>query len=242
MNQKFICSAIAALISATALNAQDDSEFSITTSAAFESAYFFRGAQLAEGTFMPSVDVGYGIFNAGVWAALPVDTAVANEYDYYAGVSLPFGESISINFGATIYTYSNSSVPGGVDSDDTQEFYVGISTDWTLGPSFTIYRDIEIDVTTFEFSVGDSAPLNEKLSFDYGGNLGLVATSQSYDSDVFYGSVYAGLGYAMSEYVSISAYVRMNLANEDYQFIDGDGDVHVDNEGVVGGFAVTASF
>jgi hypothetical protein len=73
---------ITALLASLSLRAEESS-ISATVDVTYASKYVFRGVELADGTLMPSVEIGYGNFAAGIWSAQPVTSNIDNEIDFY---------------------------------------------------------------------------------------------------------------------------------------------------------------
>ena len=48
-------------------------EYTINVDLTFDTKYVFRGTQLADDVFHPSVEFAQGDFYAGIWAALPIE-------------------------------------------------------------------------------------------------------------------------------------------------------------------------
>jgi uncharacterized protein (TIGR02001 family) len=228
MNKKLIVLGAVSAIAASSAIAQD---LSVTTTFAWESKYVFRGVQLAEETFMPSIDFAYGGAYFGVWTAQPVDDE-ANEVDYYAGYSFEVSELISLDVGATVYTYPDS------DGDSTAEIFIGAAFDVALSPAIYLYRDLDLDTTTLEASAGYSWPMDEKLSIDLSGAVGFVEPDSG--DSYAYGTLSAAMGYAFNDYASASLYVNFSAASEDYEF-PGDSE-RMRSSAIWFGFSVTAGF
>lgn len=249
IKNKLIALGAVALVSASTAGAQ--SELSVTTSFTYETAYMFRGVKLAENTYFPSIDVSYDAFYAGVWAALPVDTRTDNEVDFYAGYGLQLSELMSLDLGATYYTYP-SSTDKFFDGDvNTLEFYAGLAFEVPYSPAFYVYYDIDVEAFTFELSAGHSIEIAENLTFDVSAAGGWVVLDDDLDSadltdlDTYdnYGYFVAtvGFGYAVTEATSISIYASHSIATEDYGFMRG-GRYEVSDNETWFGFSVTAGF
>ena len=59
------------LIVSTAISLAE--EYTINVDLTFDTKYVFRGTQLADDIFHPSVEFAQGDFYAGIWAALPIE-------------------------------------------------------------------------------------------------------------------------------------------------------------------------
>lgn len=199
----------ASVAGATIAGAQ---ELSVSTGVAWETDYIFRGVQLAEEYFAPSVDVSYGDFYAGMWAALPVDAEFANEIDFYAGYGFGINETVSGDFGVTYYTY-----PEGGSADDTVEAYAGLSFETDLSPAIYVFYDFDLEDFTIEASVGHTVELSEEGSVDMSAYLGW----REFGDDVagisdhtYYGAGVA-YNYAFTENASFSIGLNWYANSED---------------------------
>lgn len=151
----------AALIVSGAAIAQKESTYAVTVDFPYVSKYVFRGVELARDSFQPSVELSTGDLYLGVWGNLPGhkenDMGLSKEVDLYVGYTPKLTEKISADIGLTYYWYPRYS---GSGPDDSMEVFAGLNT--TVGnftPSGYIYRDIDLDVTTLQASVGYSIPL-----------------------------------------------------------------------------------
>lgn len=191
-------------------------ELSISSTFAWESTYVFRGVQLAEEYFAPSVDLSYGGFYAGVWAALPVDS-IANEVDFYAGYGFGVGEAMSADVGFTYYTYPDSG-DDFFDDVNTLEFYAGLSFDTMLSPAVYVFYDIDLEALTFEVSGGHTIDVSDVSAVDISVYLGYVEPDD-FDSYLYYG-LGASYSYAFTDNAAFSIGLNWYGADEDY--MDGD--------------------
>lgn len=207
--------AILAATVATAAIANAD-ELSVSATFAWESSYVFRGIQFADITFMPSVDVAYGGFYAGIWAALPVDGSKdgdANEVDFYAGYSMAVSDLVSLDFGLTYYTF-----PSGPDAElfgldpNTLEFYVGVAFEMPFSPSVYFFYDVELDLFTVELAAGHAFELGAESSIEVSGFLGYWNESGGLDN------IYLGVGaayvYSFSDNAALSVGVNWYWSDE----------------------------
>ncbi|MEX0324757.1 MAG: TorF family putative porin [Puniceicoccaceae bacterium] len=210
---------LAAAVAGTSLvNAQ---ELSISTTVAWESDYVFRGVQLAEEYFAPSIDISYGDFYAGIWAALPVDAMYGNEVDFYAGYGVGLSETVSADFGFTYYTYPDAG-DEFFDSVNTFEIYGGLSFEAPLSPSVYVFYDFDLEALTIEASGGHSVEISEEGTVDFSAYLGYV------DADGF-DWYYYGLGVALThsftDNASASVGVNWYGSEEDTMFGGDDNEI-----------------
>ena len=219
--------AIVAAILAGSTFASAQEELSVSVGLAYETDYIFRGAQFAEDYFAPSVDIAYGDFYAGIWAALPTDSDYEDEVDFYAGYGFAMGDMVSGDVGFTYYTFPDSA-DGLFDGDvNTFEIYTGFSFEAPMSPSVYVFYDFDLEALTLETSIGHSWEVSDTTAIELSGYLGYVDASGS-DSYFYYG---AGVSYsiAMSESASASIGANWYGVNEDGLMYDGD-----DNKFTVG--------
>lgn len=198
-------------------------ELSISSSFAWESEYIFRGVQFADEYFAPSVDLAYGGFYAGIWAALPFDLdrsmGEVNEVDYYGGYAMDVSETVGLDFGATYYTFDSQD--DFFDSDvNTFEVYTGISMSTALSPAFYVYYDFDLETLTFEGSVGHSIEVGETSTVDFSASAGWVEPDVG-DSYLYYGAS-ASYFYGFTENAGLSIGLNYYGADEDLMY-GGDG-------------------
>lgn len=205
---------ITAILAATVAGAtiSGAEELSISTTFSWESDYIFRGVQLAEEYFAPSVDISYGGAYFGIWAALPVDAQFANEVDYYAGYGFALSDTVSADVGFTYYQY-----PEGSDDffgdDDSFELYGGLSFDAPAAPAIYVFYDFDYKYLTIEGSVGHSVELSEEGAVDFGAYLG-YADPDNGDDWNYYGASVA-YSYAFTENASFSIGLNWYGCSED---------------------------
>ena len=99
-------------------------EYTINVDLTFDTKYVFRGTQLADDVFHPSVELAQGDFYAGVWAAQPIENRGApeewtDEVDFYVGQGWALGEKTSLDIGAAHYYF-----PTGKDSTEP---FIGVT-------------------------------------------------------------------------------------------------------------------
>ncbi|HSH09316.1 MAG TPA: TorF family putative porin [Oceanipulchritudo sp.] len=181
-------------------------ELSVSTTLAWESDYIFRGVRLADEYFAPSVDISYGDFYAGIWAALPVEAAKADgtdatEVDFYAGYGIGLNETISADIGFTYYTYPQSS-DEFFDTSNTFEIYAGLSFEAPLSPAVYVFYDFDLEALTLEASGGHTVEVSEEGSVDVTVYLGYV--EPDVDSGYYYYGAGVAYNYAFTENASAS--------------------------------------
>ncbi len=192
-------------------------ELSVSTAVAYESDYIFRGVRYADEFIAPSIDISYGDFYAGIWAALPVDSPetvgdIESEVDFYAGYGFGLSETVSADVGFTYYTFPNEA-DGLIDGDvNTFEIYGGLSFEAPLSPAVYAFYDFDKQEFTLEVSGGNSVKVSETTSVDFSGYLGGVDVRKGLDY-LYYG---AGVSYvvALAENASWSIGVNYYGADE----------------------------
>lgn len=208
---------LVAALGALAWGSAAAEELTVSTTVAFESRYIFRGIQVAETSFQPAINLGYGNFYGGVWLNLPVGdddlvvTPGGEELDVFAGYSFALNDTISLDTGFIYYTFPDLasgffdtfSEDGDGLGANTFEWFVGAKFTAPFSPSFYVYRDFNFDTFTIQGSASHSVPISEKTSFDLGGTVGYVFDDDG-GTDYLYGSLSADISYALSDNGSIS--------------------------------------
>ena len=223
---------ITALLASLSLRAEDESSISATVDLTYASKYVFRGVELANGTLMPSVEIGYGNFVAGIWSAQPVTDNIDNEIDFYAGFSMPLDDAWAVDVGAAIYYYPELDTAGGTADDFTWEPYIGISGEVNgIATGVSAYYDITLESLTLEGSLGYSIPLEGAASsLDFGVSYGHV------DPDGGSSYSYYNLGVSIPFAISDSATISVSI---DYAGNDIDGS---DNDFLFGTIGMSIGF
>ncbi len=217
--------ALAALgAGASVYAAEQANAVSFTLDNTIVSEYIFRGKELGDYSFQPSLEAKYGDFYAGVWGNLSETYAPSgpgdykqNEFDVYAGYSLAINDTISLDAGLTYYHYSP-------DSDtSTFEPFIGANAKvagFNLGLYY--YYDAQILDATVEGSVGYSVPVEAiGTSLDFSANLGYVSGDgvESPAFNVVENYTYWGFGvavpYKVSENATVTVGVKYTDVNED---------------------------
>jgi uncharacterized protein (TIGR02001 family) len=184
---------LAALFTGAALSADEApaapaSSYSITADIPYVSTYVFRGTKLATGSLQPSLKVTSGAAYGSIWFSQPFDSEFGNEIDFSGGYTFALSKSWGLDVGATYYYYPELDTSGGADSG-TFEGYVGLTgtISGALTGSVYVYRDFTLDATTVQGSLGYSVPLTEKLTMNFGANVGTVSLDDGGDY-TYYGA------------------------------------------------------
>ena len=203
----------AALLCATAFasTAQaQDAEISVSTGVDYVTEYVFRGVSFAGAAVQPYAEASVGNFTVGGWfsTAIGEDSKAADdEFDLYAGYSVPLDGSISLDLGATYYHFPEF---GSFLSDSAGSYEVSASVGFgevPLAPSVTAYYDLTLDAFTLEGSVGHSFAIGDQQSFDLGATGGLVdVDGGSYE----WVTLSASVGHSFTD--DVSAYIGGNYS------------------------------
>ena len=209
--------------------------YSVTLDNTIASEYIFRGLEVADATFHPSVEIAYGDLYAGVWGALPFNNQNGSDYkewDFYTGYGYALNDTWKLDAGATFYYYGDT--PG---SQDTTELYLGINGKVSvLTTSVYAYYDLDLKTTTFIGSLGYSLPLTKVgTSLDFTATLGYVDTGDI-SSAIPENYTYWGLGVAVPYKLSDTATVTAGVA-----YTNGNQNSLVEDQ-VVGTIGLTVGF
>ena len=154
-----------------------EASYAVTVDFPYVSKYVFRGVEISRDSFQPSVEISSGDFYAGVWNNTPFhkehDGDISKELDFYAGYTPSLGENLKADVGLTYYWYPWADK--GLD-DNSLEVFGGLNlTAGNFTPAAYVYRDLDLDVTTLQTSVGYSVPLaNFGTSLDFNVTFGAV--------------------------------------------------------------------
>jgi len=209
-----------------------DAELSVSTGVDFVSQYVFRGASLADDAVQPYVEANYGNFTLGGWFSTGIGAnsiAAGDEFDLYAGYSVPLDSSISLDLGATYYHYPQGGDFFETDNGGAGSYEVSAAVGFgevPFAPSVAAYYDFTLESFTLEGSAGHSLPLGESNSLDLGLTVGLV------DGDGFsyeWGTASASVSHGFTD--DVSAYIGANFSVNSEDLLDFDGIVNGDPEG-----------
>lgn len=213
--------------------AVDEPAYAVTVDFPFVSKYVFRGVKLSRESLQPSVEIASGDFYAGLWNNTPLrnehDGDASKEVDLYAGYTPSITENLKADIGVTYYAYP--SIADGLN-DDSVEAFVGLN--WSVGnftPAGYLYRDLDLDVWTFQASIGYSIPLTS-----WGTSLDLNATIGGVSPD--HGEEYGYYSAGVNLPVKLSDVVKLNfgLTYTENDLDDGE------DPGLWGTVGITASF
>ncbi len=205
--------ALAVIGAGSAVYAAESSKVAFTLDVTYLSDYVFRGLKVSDSTIQPSLEASYGDFYAGLWHSNEISDntrgGAQDETDLYAGYKLKASDTLSVDFGATRYTYS-----GGNNTDST-EAYIGLNANVALSPSLYAYYDFDYEVATYIANIGYSLPLESAgLSIDFSVSAGFVNFNGG--QEYLYGVAGVSVPYKLSDTATLSAGVDY-VANDDDQ-------------------------
>lgn len=229
--KKLILSLLA--VSTASVGFAQDSKLSMSADLTWTSEYVFRGFRLANGSFQPSLEVGYANAYVGAWANQALDDADTDEIDLYAGYKFVVEGDWSVDLGVTRYTYDvpNDPQPAAPapaissrkGSADTTEAYIGLTGGNFAGftPSVYVYHDFDLETYTYQASVGYSIPLSTLgTSLDWSASLGYVTnvgqdfifangfSGKTSFRDFYYYSVGVNVPYKLAENATLTGGVN----------------------------------
>lgn len=185
---------------------------------AFNSKYVWRGIVVVDDwVAQPSFTAGIGGFSFNAWAdyMLTDENGRQNEIDEVdltADYTFEFG-GFSIPVGVIRYTFPGS------DLADTTEFYAGVSYNWIVTPSVTIYKDVQETNSYYILGALDFSYDLPKINNTFGWSVA-VGASIGYggtdNNEFYYGSdkdgftdysAYISLPFTIGEYVTLTPQV-----------------------------------
>jgi uncharacterized protein (TIGR02001 family) len=186
----------------------------ITGTVAFESRYVFRGVELSEQSFQPSIALAKNGFTATGWFNFPIDnenpaSRRGEEIDIVLDYSTSVAEAVTLGVGFTYYTYQERdrgffdtfAEDGDGLGANSFEPYVSLAFAVPLSPKVTLFHDFNFDTTTLQGAVAHSIPLADKFSADLSGFIGYVFDDTG-GVDFLYGQASANLSYKFTDKVS----------------------------------------
>lgn len=187
--------------------------YSVTVDFPYASKYVFRGVQYAKQSIQPSVELTSGNFYAGVWSNQPITDNLDNEFDFYAGYSLPLSDIVKLDFGGTLYYYPEADT--SVYDSNTFEGYIGLTgTVSGFTPGLYAYYDTVLKAFTLQGSVGYSVPMESAgTSLDFSATLGNVSPDTG--DDYTYWGLGVNLPFKLSEKATAGVGVQYASASLD---------------------------
>lgn len=215
----------AALLAATAIAPTafaQDSDLSVSTGVDYVTDYVFRGVSFGGASVQPYVEASVGNFTVGGWFSTGIgESSIINgdEFDLYAGYSVPLDGSISLDLGATYYHFPQGGSFLSTKDGNSGSYEVSASVgfgDVPLAPSVSAYYDFTFEALTLEASVGHSFAIGDAQSFDLGLTGGLVdADGGSYE----WATASASVGHSFTD--DVSAYIGANYSVNSEKLLQG---------------------
>ena len=201
-----------AVLSAFNLGADTESEsnYSITSDFTYVSEYVSRGIGVTEASIQPSVEFSVEGFYITLWTNQPLtDNSVSDEFDFFVGHSWSLGDNSLLDVGAIMYYF-----PKAPSSNSSIEPYLGFTSDtfFGLNGSTYLYHDLTLDVSTFQFDLSYGFEVTDSLTFDVGGNYGLVEVLDG-DQDYTYYGFSGVIRYAFND--NVVPYAGVAYSNRD---------------------------
>lgn len=212
----------AALLCATAIAPAayaQDSDISVSTGVDYVTEYVFRGTSFAGAAVQPYAEVSTGNFTVGGWFSTAIgedSIAAGDEFDLYAGYSVPLEGSISLDLGATYYHFPQGGDFLSTNDGGSGTYEVSASVgfgDVALSPAITAYYDFTLEAFTLEGSIGHSIPVGESQSFDLGLTAGHVEAPDGGAYD--WATASASLGHSFTDDVAVYVGANYSLNSED---------------------------
>ena len=214
----------ATLLGATAISPAafaQDSDLSVSTGVDYVTEYVFRGTSFAGAAVQPYAEVSTGNFTVGGWfsTAIGEDSDVAgDEFDLYAGYSVPLEGSISLDLGGTYYHFPQGGSFLSTKDGGSGSYEVSASLGFgevPFEPSLTAYYDFTFEALTIEGSAGHSVPVGDSQSFDLGLTIGHVEVD---DGSYEWATASAALAHAFTD--DVSAYIGANYSLSSEKSLD----------------------
>lgn len=164
MKKILLSTAVMIALSTTALQAEGDTEVSISSNMSLTSNYIWRGmTQTHNGpAIQGGIDLGFNGFYLGAWGSNVSwigEEDSSMEIDYYAGYAGEF-EGLGYDLGFIRYAY-----PKATSSNQFDEIYLGLSYDLeVLALNATYSRGL--DDAADDIAVGASVPLPYDITLD----------------------------------------------------------------------------
>lgn len=195
-------------------------DYNLSLDLTFDTKYVFRGQQLADNVFHPSIEFAQDDFYLGLWASQPLENRGwpeqwQDEVDFYGGYGWAINDKTSLDLGGSYYYYPNG--------ESSIEPYLGITREiQSVETSLYLYRDVDLDTTTAEGSARYSLPLGGNASVDMGAHVGTVdADSQA---SYFYYGADVVVPFELNDHAVFS--VGVHYSDNDLGFLIPDSHFH----------------
>jgi uncharacterized protein (TIGR02001 family) len=222
----------AALVCLTAPALAEDREFSFSATAGGTSDYIFRGISLNDENpaAQGSLDIGYGIFYAGIWGSNVSGLAAPSEFDFYVGLKPVLGP-VTFDLGVIYYYYPDGDDAGnGGEELDYVEFKLGgsISPVTNLSLGLTGYYSPDQSGGGEEYAIEGSAGYTFHSVGIFTPTLGGALGWQGFEN--------AGVFVDGDDYTYWNIGLALAVEKFTFDFRYWDTDI-ADNDAVVGGLA-----
>lgn len=207
----------------------------------YVSDYVWRGVIYGSGesALLPSLEASYGDFYAGVWHRNELsdkDGGEQDETDLYAGYKLDANDTLSFDFGASLYIFD------GDVGNATTEAYLGVNANVLLSPSFYAYYDFDLEIDTYIANIGYSLPIKSAdISFDFSLSGGFVNNYRGDGQEYIYGVFGVNIPYKFSDAATLSVGADY-IVNDDDNFKSGARSLGGGHDTVVGKVGLTVTF
>lgn len=213
------------------------------------SQYVWRGYALSGENIViqPSMTVEYLGFGVNLWGNLDTDTEDTNTNSWTeTDLTISYDWSMAgMDFGVGYIYY-------GLEGDDSQEFYGGISKDFGfMEAGCTVYRDTDAFPGWYiSTEVGSSIPVSDDLAVDLGFAAGyLIADDTQVDggdySDFMDGVFSVSMTFDVAKFVSVTPMVSYSfpLSSEADDLLELSNDGYGSDEDILyGGISASLAF
>ena len=208
------------------------------------SAYVWRGITFNDGfVLQPSVDVGKGGFGVNVWGNIDMDDYDSNlDSGEFSEVDITLSyafdlEPVFVSIGYIEYLFP-------IGGNGTREWYLSLGMDiiGDLSAGLEFYYDFdEFDTLYINASLGYSIALSDAASLDLGASAGYYDGDGTADGDagLYDYLLFAGVSYAVSDALSISASLNYTDAFDSDKLPDG---MYGQDVNTFGGVSIAYSF
>lgn len=170
MNKTIASLTVAIVAGGSSLSAQLPavSNLSVTSDLTFATEYAFRGVEIADNSFQPSIEASMGDFYLGLFSNVPLEGQDQSEIHYYGGFTfaLPDVDFVTFDVGAKVYHWPDAGL------SRTHEGFIGAKFEdvGLEGVNAAVYYfyDLDRDAHVLEGKVGYSFQLdrNGRSSLD----------------------------------------------------------------------------
>lgn len=188
------------------------------------SKYVWRGYALSDSSIViqPSISAGYKGFGLNLWGNLDTDYYDIGKDFNETDLTLSYDKSFDMVGLSLGYMYY------GLEGEDSQELYAGLSLDTFLAPTLTVYRDYDtFDSWYLLLGISHSFELTDELSLDLGGSISYYSYDDTDYSELHDGLLSASMTFPIGEYFSLTpslTYTFPLSSEAEIELMDMDGD------------------